>query len=691
MFINGFTSFNRFLGGEDSIGAPFTPPNIPSLAAWYRADSVVRQLPAPIDPTSVSGRAAHWKSDVGVTHAGGKVSAWADQSGNSIDLLNAGADGYKPDYIASSANLNGLPSVSFNIAAAEWLQSNNAMSLTQPYTIYYVVYHKPTNLHTSQLFGDATNAEVLYFNASTTLAIPSSYAGVVLGSTGYGPGPVAMVMCSVFNGATSKLYVNSGLHPQSGDAGAAAINHVVNLSAGPSGVQAYNGEVGEIIIYSGAHTQATVGGIMQSLANKFSVALQIPEWDDQSGTNDTNKNALQADPGLQPTLIAADPNFNGQPSIQSKRSGDVLITGNWAVKLGPTNTFAACVRLSHTSGNPEVFDSNDGTNRLIMYCTSGTNQMAIQASAGAVISDSILVANNTYIVCGVFDGTTPQGTVNTATLANIGTTGATLIPNGLALLNFEGGTVPGVQLAELCVYNKRLSQAEWAQLSGYMSARYSVPITPPKNIEGLQGWYRSDLGITLNGSNVSGWADQSGKGHDLLQVTSAQQPGYVTGALPYIANNTHSQLFASAFTSPAQPFEVLIVVEPTTSSPVSNGYILDWNAGNTQAIAQSSGGGALLYSGVLLGNSSATSNATPSIIDAVVNGATSTLIVNDNPVTGDIGIVTPPGAGLCVGDYWAAEGFGFIGKIYEVIIYDHTLATSERAQVVAYLKARYGL
>ena len=44
-------------------------------------------------------------------------------------------------------------------------------------------------------------------------------------------------------------------------------------------------------------------------------------------------------------------------------------------------------------------------------------------------------------------------------------------------------------------------------------------------------WYRADLGITLNGSTVSAWADQSGNGHHLVQGTAVNQFDYIASAL----------------------------------------------------------------------------------------------------------------------------------------------------------------
>lgn len=47
----------------------------------------------------------------------------------------------------------------------------------------------------------------------------------------------------------------------------------------------------------------------------------------------------------------------------------------------------------------------------------------------------------------------------------------------------------------------------------------------PARLSSLAAWYRADLGVTLNGSNVSAWADQSGNGRHATQGTGAEQPG----------------------------------------------------------------------------------------------------------------------------------------------------------------------
>lgn len=55
----------------------------------------------------------------------------------------------------------------------------------------------------------------------------------------------------------------------------------------------------------------------------------------------------------------------------------------------------------------------------------------------------------------------------------------------------------------------------------------------PSNISGLKLWLKADTGIILNGSNVSGWNDQSGNANDATQSIAGSQPLLV----PNILNN----------------------------------------------------------------------------------------------------------------------------------------------------------
>ena len=56
-------------------------------------------------------------------------------------------------------------------------------------------------------------------------------------------------------------------------------------------------------------------------------------------------------------------------------------------------------------------------------------------------------------------------------------------------------------------------------------------VQQPIPTQGLQLWLKADAGATLNGSTVSKWADQSGKGNDAIQPDSPRQPLLVKDGL----------------------------------------------------------------------------------------------------------------------------------------------------------------
>lgn len=53
----------------------------------------------------------------------------------------------------------------------------------------------------------------------------------------------------------------------------------------------------------------------------------------------------------------------------------------------------------------------------------------------------------------------------------------------------------------------------------------------PSNLAGLKLWLKAHAGVTLNGSTVSNWADQSATGNHAVQSTSTDQPLLVLNAL----------------------------------------------------------------------------------------------------------------------------------------------------------------
>ena len=57
----------------------------------------------------------------------------------------------------------------------------------------------------------------------------------------------------------------------------------------------------------------------------------------------------------------------------------------------------------------------------------------------------------------------------------------------------------------------------------------------PSDETDLEAWYKFQTGITLNGTDVSAWADSSENSFDMVQATASEQPAYnaSTGALTF--------------------------------------------------------------------------------------------------------------------------------------------------------------
>jgi hypothetical protein len=62
----------------------------------------------------------------------------------------------------------------------------------------------------------------------------------------------------------------------------------------------------------------------------------------------------------------------------------------------------------------------------------------------------------------------------------------------------------------------------------------------PDDETSLEAWYQKGEGITLNGSDVSTWADSSTNSYDMVQDTATEQPAYAAGVLTFASADTNN-------------------------------------------------------------------------------------------------------------------------------------------------------
>jgi hypothetical protein len=99
----------------------------------------------------------------------------------------------------------------------------------------------------------------------------------------------------------------------------------------------------------------------------------------------------------------------------------------------------------------------------------------------------------------------------------------------------------------------------------------------PSQESSLEAWYQNQVGITLNGSDVSQWADSSTNGIDMVQGTAGQQPAYSAGVLTFVSADSNN-LQTSGQISLTGDFTIGVIFNPAISAP---GTLLGDNAGGS--------------------------------------------------------------------------------------------------------------
>ena len=257
-------------------GATLAPNQVSGLQLWLKADAGVF-------------------SDAGITPAvsGNMVGQWNDQSGqgnHATQTTSADAPTYTTNV------LNGLPAIQFNGTAAVL----NSAYLGVPGTLFVVYNATVTSISTSNntelpligtaVAGAANPSPAWRLNAGTFLSSNFSQAALYQKNTG---GTLYT------NGLQAAYNVNDILTVQNGGTAAAFVGRWGGISGAPAGftgtlntgVQGqigkdigtsnaswFNGNIYEIVAYSGVLTTAQYNGVMAWLQAKWGIALPTGQY-----------------------------------------------------------------------------------------------------------------------------------------------------------------------------------------------------------------------------------------------------------------------------------------------------------------------------------------------------------------------------------------------------------------------------
>jgi hypothetical protein len=222
----------------------------------------------------------------------------------------------------------------------------------------------------------------------------------------------------------------------------------------------------------------------------------------------------------------------------------------------------------------------------------------------------------------------------------------------------------------------------------------------PTDISSSVLWLRADLGITLNGSDVSDWADQSAEGNDFTQATAADQPVFVTsdsafGGQPVVLFSSSTEMLDNtSFTNATtQPFTVYTVVDQDGAGGGNFGKFFHTQSADPQVqFFQDStldewgfSSGAELRQGTIAEPWSAR------IMAVEFNNTASELWDSGVSIrTGTTGTNVIPTGGMTIGNRHDNVRFQN-GAMAEIIMYDKSLSNAEHNLVGNYLADRYGL
>lgn len=197
--------------------------------------------------------AAWYRYNIGITEDTGGVSVWADQSGNSRNLLQ-GTEANRPDNSAGEIAFNGTSD----------FMKTAGFTLNDPVT-YYMLFKYVFNGGKRFIDGNTLNANIIDMVVSGGNKIRlTGDGGATILLVDAIPDDTYLVLSAVSNGASSVLQTNSNT-PATGDTGTGNPGGIT-MGARADGLLEFSEmTIKEMIVYNAAHDAGTRSAVIAYL------------------------------------------------------------------------------------------------------------------------------------------------------------------------------------------------------------------------------------------------------------------------------------------------------------------------------------------------------------------------------------------------------------------------------------------
>jgi hypothetical protein len=401
--------------------------------------------------------------------------------------------------------------------------------------------------------------------------------------------------------------------------------------------------------------------------------------------------------GTVTSVTASAPIFSSGGTTPNITEQGALVSGSTSTTAQDLGSISTSMLSCSTSGGICTVDGVTVSGGLNFNTSTATETLAnLTCGSNTFVSSA---STSSGLVCtqptiGNLAGIPADTLVGNPTSSSAAPTAVTLGADGS--LAFSGSTLDGGKIL--------VSSGDG--LAGYLSSKLtsSAPITltvvgggaPPST--GLKLWLEAGAGVTLSGSNVTAWADQSGNGNNCSQATGADQPTFSSstiGGQPGLVFSGSQFLTGAANLDTGSSARTLVVI--LKSSTTQAGSVFTYGTGGSRWITWdglSGITGATWSDTTNIATSTPSTASTPSALTWSSAGPGTNVInysINGTAQTVTTGNWTNTSSrtGYTVAANTTVQGFN--GTICEILAYDHVLSGADFATLYGYLGAKYSI